>query len=128
LSPEELEIVQGRIEATANLEEGVNLDNDVLNTWGFMGDESYDESDDRQISIRRLFLPREGYQLVSFDYSQMEVRVFLSYLQNESMQELLNRTDVDFHGEAAKIAFELDEDDPQFKYYRDYFRNHIRNW
>ena len=55
---------------------------------------------------------------MSFDYSQMEVRVFLSYLQNDSMQELLNRTDVDFHGEAAKIAFELDEDDPQFKYYR----------
>ncbi len=118
LSAEELEIVQGRIEATANLEEGVHLDNDVLNTWGFMGDESYDESDDRQVSIRRLFLPREGYQLVSFDYSQMEVRVFLSYLQNDSMQDLLNRTDVDFHGEAAKIAFELDEDDPQFKYYR----------
>ena len=56
--------------------------------------------------------------MVSFDYSQMEVRVFLSYLNNDAMKELLHSTDVDFHGEAAKIAFNIDEDHPEFKYYR----------
>ena len=78
---------------------------EVLDTWSFIGDESYDESVGNQIAIRRLFKPRENYYLVGFDYSQMEVRVFLSYLQNEEIQNLLRKTDVDFHGEAAKLAF-----------------------
>ncbi len=40
----------------------------------------------------------------------MEVRVFLSYLHNEEVDALLNREDVDFHGEAAKIAFGVEEE------------------
>ena len=56
--------------------------------------------------------------MVSFDYSQMEVRVFLSYLQNETIKALLVKNDVDFHGETAKIAFDIDEDSPEFKFYR----------
>lgn len=96
----------------------VQLDSEVLNTWSFMGDESYDESDATQIAIRRMFIPRPDTYLVSFDYSQMEVRVFLSYLQNDEIDELLNRTDVDFHGEAAKMAFDVDEDSEDFKFYR----------
>ena len=96
----------------------VQLDSEVLNTWSFMGDESYDESDATQIAIRRMFIPRPDTYLVSFDYSQMEVRVFLSYLQNDEINELLNRTDVDFHGEAAKMAFDVDEDSEDFKFYR----------
>ena len=63
-------------------------------------------------------MARPGYKLVSFDYSQMEVRVFLSYLRNKAMDDLLHNTDVDFHGEAAKIAFEITDDHPEFKYYR----------
>ena len=57
------------------------LDDEVLDTWGFIGDESFDENDPKEISIRRLFVPREKHMLVSFDYSQMEVRVFLNYLK-----------------------------------------------
>ena len=48
----------------------------------------------------------------------MEVRVFLSYLQNEDIHKLLSRTDVDFHGEAAKLAFDSHEDSDDFKFYR----------
>ena len=59
-----------------------NLSDDVLGTWAFIGDESYIEEDPTQISIRRLFIPRPNYSLISFDYSQMEVRVFMSYFRN----------------------------------------------
>ena len=90
----------------------------MLDTWGFVGDESYDEKDTTQVAVRRLLVPRKGYTLVSFDYSQMEVRVFLSYLRNEEIENLLARNDVDFHGETAKIAFELDENHEEFKFYR----------
>ena len=121
LTTEELAVVKGRVEsnmATQGITSETILSDEVLNTWGFMGDESYDEEDSTQVAIRRLFIARPGYKLVSFDYSQMEVRVFLSYLRNDAMDKLLHDTNVDFHGEAAKIAFEVTEDHPEFKYYR----------
>jgi len=95
-----------------------NLSDEVLQTWTFIGDEYYDDSDSNQLAIRRLFVPRKNHTLVSFDYSQMEVRVFLSYFRNATIDELLNRDDVDFHGEAAKLAFNAVEDDKDFKFYR----------
>ena len=58
------------------------------------------------------------YSLIGFDYSQMEVRVFLSYFRNEVIDDLLNKNDVDFHGEAAKLAFNVQESDSQYKFYR----------
>ena len=94
------------------------LSDEVLETWAFIGDESYNDENKNQVSIRRLFIPRPNYSLVSFDYSQMEVRVFMSYFRNEVIDELLNKDDVDFHGEAAKLAFNVTEDDEQFKFYR----------
>ena len=94
------------------------LSNDVLGTWSFIGDESYDDNDKTQIAIRRLFIPRPNYTLVGFDYQQMEVRVFMSYFRNEIINAILNKDDVDFHGEAAKLAFNINEDDEQYKFYR----------
>ena len=96
----------------------VELSDDVLETWAFIGDESYDDRDENQISIRRLFVPRSHYSLVSFDYKQMEVRVFMSYFRNETIDALLNKDEVDFHGQAAKLAFNITENDEQFKFYR----------
>ena len=128
LTDEEREIVRGRITAiVASKSKGelsdITLSNPVLDTWGFVGDESFDESDIDQVAVRRLFIPRPGYTLVSFDYSQMEVRVFLSYLHNTEMDELLTRDDVDFHSESAKIAFGITEDHAEFKFYRQMAKN-----
>ena len=94
------------------------LDDEVLDTWGFIGDESFDENDPKEISIRRLFVPREKHILVSFDYSQMEVRVFLNYLKNPEFNDLLKKGNLDFHSEAAKLAFNVSENHPNFKTYR----------
>lgn len=118
LTDTQRDVIRGRIDAMSSTDASSWLDDSVLDTWGFMGDESFDESDVSQIAIRRLFVPRTGYHLISIDYSQMEVRVFLSYLQNEKVTELLSKSSVDFHGEAAKIAFQVTEDHPEFKYYR----------
>ena len=128
LSEEEREVVKGRISAiVASKSKGelseISLSNPVLDTWGFVGDESFDATDVDQIAVRRLFIPRPEYTLVSFDYSQMEVRVFLSYLHNAEMDELLSRDEVDFHGEAAKIAFSITEEHPEFKFYRQMAKN-----
>ena len=121
LDDEEREIVRGRINALIASKGGVTnleLDDEVVDTWSFIGDESFDEEDESQIAIRRLFIPRKDYSLVAFDYSQMEVRVFLSYFQNDEIKQLLARSDIDFHGEAARLAFNVTEDDKEFKFYR----------
>ena len=126
LTTEERDIVRGRIEAIVSTKGGIfdnDLDDDVLETWGFVGDESFDETNSLQISVRRLFVPRPGYSLIGFDYSQMEVRVFLSYLQNEVMNELMQKDNIDFHGETAKNAFDIEEEHSEFKFYRQMAKN-----
>ena len=121
LSPEEREDTMKRIHAILG-SKGTTLDTElsdnVIDTWGFVGDESFNEDAGDQIAMRRLFIPRKEYSLLGFDYSQMEVRVFLSYLQNDEIDELLKKSDVDFHGEAAKMAFDVEEDSSEFKFYR----------
>jgi len=121
LTSEERETVRGRISAAVSAKGGTynkDLSDEVVDTWGFIGDESYDSKDEEQISIRRLFIPRPNYSLVAFDYSQMEVRVFLDYFRNPEIEALLKKEDVDFHGEAATLAFGVKEDDAEYKYYR----------
>ena len=126
LTDEEREVIKGRIEAIVSTKGGTispDLADDVLDTWGFVGDESFDEANEHQIAIRRLFVPRPNYNLIGFDYSQMEVRVFLSYLQNVMMDELMHKENIDFHGETAKNAFGVGEDHPEFKFYRQMAKN-----
>jgi len=121
LSEEERANIKGKIAATVSakgISMNTELSDDVLKTWSFVGDESYDSQDSSQISIRRLFVPRKGYSLVGFDYSQMEVRVFMYHFRNKKIDEILSKDDVDFHSEAAKLAFKVDESSDKFKEYR----------
>jgi DNA polymerase-1 len=48
----------------------------------------------------------------------MEVRVFMFHFRNKQIDEILNKDDVDFHSEAAKLAFSVDESSEKFKEYR----------
>jgi len=89
-----------------------------LMSWGFTGDEHYDDSRTDIMSLRRLFVARPGYKLISFDYSQMEIRVFLSYLQSEEIVSLMKTQGFDFHSHAAKMAFGVDKSHADFKFYR----------
>jgi DNA polymerase I-like protein with 3'-5' exonuclease and polymerase domains len=123
LSDTEKTDIRGKISAMIS-QKGIvatqELSDDVLSTWAYIGDESYSEENDTQVSIRRLFIPRDGYKLVGFDYQQMEVRVFMSYFRNKTIDEILNKDDVDFHSEAAKLAFGIDESHDRFKEFRQY--------
>ena len=120
----EIAEIQGRVDAIIAAKgqntsmSAKSLRKDVLQIWGFVGDESLDESNDKQLAIRRLFKPRPDHYLVSYDYSQMEVRMFMNYIDNPDMLNLMKQGDVDFHGEAAKIAFKIDKDHPEYKFYR----------
>lgn len=44
--------------------------------------------------------------------------MFMNYIGNPAMLDLMKQEDVDFHGEAAKIAFKVDKDHPEYKFYR----------
>jgi len=113
--------VRDRVAAIVSSKGGnanTELTDDVLDTWSFLGGDKFNVNDGRQIAIRNLFIPRDDYKMIAYDYSQMEVRVFMSYVNNEEMNELMKQDDVDFHGEAAKIAFNITEDDTQFKFFR----------
>ena len=120
----EIAEIQGRVDAIIAAKgqnvsmSAKSLRKDVLEVWGFLGDESLDESNDKQLAIRRMFKPRPDHYLVSYDYSQMEVRMFMNYIGNPEMLDLMKQEDVDFHGEAAKIAFKIGKDHPEYKFYR----------
>lgn len=121
LTGDQLRDVRSRVSALIASKGGssqTQLSDNVIQTWGYLGDEYYDDTDPTQIAIRRLFVSRPDKTLIGFDYSQMEVRVFLSYLKNEEIDELLKRSDTDFHGEAAKLAFDVEEESKDFKFYR----------
>ena len=126
LTEEVKEALKNRINAqitAKGITHSLALDDEVLQTWSFVGDEYYNEEDGNQLSIRRLFVPRPQYNLISFDYSQMEVRVFLSYLKNQDVDDMLTRDDVDFHAEAAKRAFDMTGEEDTFKFYRQMAKN-----
>ena len=63
LSDYEKQEIKAKIAATVGakgLSMNEDLSDDVLKTWSFVGDESYTDTDDNQIAIRRLFVPRKG--------------------------------------------------------------------
>ena len=88
----------------------------------------YEEADDRMVAARRALIPREGYELVAIDYSQMEMLVFLCYVNNK---RLLKRVvdsyergePFDFHNIVAEEVWgprllEDGTENPDFKLYR----------
>lgn len=60
--------------------------------------------------MRKLFIPREGYKIVSADYSQMELRLLAHFSNDEKLKEIFDN-DRDIHEETAKYIFgETDQD------------------
>ncbi|MDZ7682154.1 MAG: DNA polymerase [Fodinibius sp.] len=65
---------------------------------------------ERGREIRKAFIADEGYQLLSADYSQVELRVIASIAEDENMLQAF-RNDEDIHSRTAKEIFELDSID-----------------
>ena len=62
---------------------------------------------ERGREIRKAFVADDGYQLLSADYSQVELRVIASMAEDENMIEAF-RNGEDIHSRTAKEIFELD--------------------
>lgn len=60
--------------------------------------------------IRKAFIADDGFQLLSADYSQVELRVIASIAEDENMIEAF-RNDEDIHSRTAKEIFDLDSVD-----------------
>ena len=58
-------------------------------------------------NIRKLFIPQEGNQLLSSDYSQIELRVLAHMANVELLIDSFNN-DLDVHSETAKRIFKTD--------------------
>jgi DNA polymerase-1 len=65
---------------------------------------------ERGREIRKAFIADEGFQLLSADYSQVELRVIASIAEDENMIEAFNN-DEDIHSRTAKEIFDLDSID-----------------
>jgi DNA polymerase-1 len=61
---------------------------------------------ERGREIRKAFIADDGHQLLSADYSQVELRVIASIAEDENMLEAF-RNDEDIHSRTAKEVFEL---------------------
>ncbi|MBE9060796.1 DNA polymerase I [cf. Phormidesmis sp. LEGE 11477] len=60
--------------------------------------------------IRQAFLPKEGWQLVAADYSQIELRI-LAHLSEEPILIKTYREDEDVHRLTATLLFDKDKDE-----------------
>lgn len=65
---------------------------------------------ERGREIRKAFIAEEGFQLLSADYSQVELRVIASIAEDEAMMEAF-KNDEDIHSRTAKEIFDLDSID-----------------
>lgn len=74
-----------------------------MTSWSFTGDEKLSEDTDL-IAARRLFIPRDGHTLFSFDYTQMEVVVFLYYVKEFGLLNKISNHKFDFHSFIATEA------------------------
>ncbi|MFO7706739.1 MAG: DNA polymerase I [Desulfobacterales bacterium] len=58
------------------------------------------------LEIRRTFVPREGWRLLSVDYSQVELRILAHYAEDEILIQAF-RDDEDIHTRTASEVFEV---------------------
>ena len=78
----------------------------------------FDNANDALVSVRRLYIPREGCRMVLIDYSQMEMRVFSDYIKDEGLSALLEDPKFDFHSHVAKTVWSVDESSDLWAFYR----------
>ncbi len=60
-------------------------------------------------AIRRAFIPEEGWEFISVDYSQIELRILASLSADESLMSAF-RNDRDVHRATAALLFGVEED------------------
>lgn len=74
------------------------------------------EGSEREISLRRLFIPREGYVFVDIDYRQIELFFLGFYMKDPVFQGMLASEDA--HGAIATEIWGAPKTSPEFPAYR----------
>lgn len=77
----------------------------------------YEDTDDT-IAVRKLYIAPPGYTMWMMDFSQMEMRVFADYVNDEELHKLLESDDFDFHSHVATSVWKVTEDSQLWKFYR----------
>jgi len=118
---EKTKYIKQMMAASAASTTGVTIGGSSSSSWAFTGDESYNDETESLIAVRRSFITEPGYTLYCFDFSQMEIRVLLSYISGG--QEVLalmqdKENPLDFHAFMAKQIYAVDETHPDFKFFR----------
>ena len=85
-------------------------------TWEIY--EEFDENRNDIISARRLFIPRPGFTLFAMDFAQMEIIVFLSYVKNKRISDMIGDKKFDFHTFIANEVYGCTPEHPDFKFFR----------
>lgn len=62
-------------------------------------------------AIRRGFIPAKGHELLSLDYSQVELRIMAHYSKDKALMEAFTRDDVDIHSRTAASLFGIGENE-----------------
>lgn len=65
------------------------------------------QDEDDKYRIRELFIADEGYDMLAFDFSNLEVRILAHFSQDEGLLDMFYR-DVDAHGATSVLMFDLD--------------------
>lgn len=89
-----------------------------INLGGMLSLTEKYEDTDLTVAVRRLYVPRGGFHLYMIDVSQMEMRVFADYVNDEHLTALLEDPNFDFHSHVAKEVWHLDETHELWKFYR----------
>jgi len=113
--------IKQMLTATAESTSGVSIGGHGSTGWAYTGDESFDDNKEGLIAVRRAFVSPKGFRLFSYDFSQMEIRVLLSYIDGgEEVLKLMNDKDnpLDFHSFMAKRIYSITESDIDFKFFR----------
>ena len=85
-------------------------------SWLSHQKEPFDES--KHISVKRALIPRPGYTLVGFDWSQIEYRVLFGFLQNDQiLHDMLDRA-WDAHAWVANLVWGVGKGHPAFASFR----------
>ncbi|MCE9600454.1 MAG: DNA polymerase I [Spirochaetia bacterium] len=62
-------------------------------------------------AIRRGFIASKGSELLSLDYSQVELRIMAHYSKDPMLMEAFTRSDIDIHTRTASSIFGVGEDE-----------------
>lgn len=90
---------------------------------GILGFAKKFSEDEDTSAVRRLYIAPKDYYFYFFDYSQMEMRIFVDYIKDEGLAQDLESGDFDFHDHVAIEVWGADPNSDLWSFYRSLAKN-----